>query len=190
MDNLELKRVKEKMCLSMLSKILTLQQVNVALGGIATQSSLYTNNHYALFAIDGNRASNLKISSLTHTSGQNSPWWRVDLLAVYDISNVIITNRGDCCPERINGAEIHIGNSLINNRNNNPRCIVIPSMPAGASVNYTCHMQGHHVNVIIPNVIQILPLCEVEVYGVADQIYQYPVIKISGLLDKGTGTGN
>ncbi|KAL0166467.1 hypothetical protein M9458_038311, partial [Cirrhinus mrigala] len=30
-----------------------------------------------------------------------------------------ITNRGDCCPERINGAQIRIGNSLENNGNNN-----------------------------------------------------------------------
>ncbi|KAK3523123.1 hypothetical protein QTP86_017284 [Hemibagrus guttatus] len=86
---------------------------------------------------------------------------------MYDISNVIITNRGDCCPKRINGAEIHIGNSLINNGNNNPRCVVIPSIPAGASANYTCNMRGRHVNIIIPNVIQHLTLCEVEVYGVA-----------------------
>ncbi|KAK3507042.1 hypothetical protein QTP70_001588 [Hemibagrus guttatus] len=46
-------------------------------------------------------------------------------------------------------------------------CVVLLSMPAGAFVNYTCNMQGRSVNVIIPNVIQILSLCEVEVYGVA-----------------------
>ncbi|XP_046698553.1 fucolectin-1-like [Silurus meridionalis] len=104
--------------------------------------------------------------SCTHTSTQNNPWWRVDLLVVYDISNIIITNRGDCCAERINGAEIHIGNSLLNNGNNNP------SMPAGASVNYTCNMIGRYVNVIIPYVSKVLSLCEVEVYGV-----QVPVIR-------------
>ncbi|XP_047672315.1 fucolectin-like [Tachysurus fulvidraco] len=156
-------------CMLSLQWILTYQQVNVALNGIATQSSLYDYN-YASFAIDGNRASDLSASSCSHTNCQNSEWWRVDLLAVYYISNVIITNRGDCCEDRINGAEIHIGNSLINNGNNNPRCVVIPSMPAGASINYTCNMQGHYVNVILPNIVECLTLCEVEVYGV-------PVIK-------------
>ncbi|KAF7686831.1 hypothetical protein HF521_015224 [Silurus meridionalis] len=145
---------------------------NVALGGIATQSSLYTNNFYPNFAIDGKRTSIMGSGSCTHTSTQNNPWWRVDLLVVYDISNIIITNRGDCCAERINGAEIHIGNSLLNNGNNNPRCVVIPSMPAGASVNYTCNMIGRYVNVIIPYVSKVLSLCEVEVYGV-----QVPVIR-------------
>ncbi|KAK3505650.1 hypothetical protein QTP70_020824 [Hemibagrus guttatus] len=48
------------------------------------------------------------------------------------------------------------------------RCVIIPSMPAGASVNYTCNMRGRYVNVIIPNVNQYLTLCEVEVYGCYD----------------------
>ncbi|XP_026798768.2 fucolectin-like [Pangasianodon hypophthalmus] len=146
--------------------ILTHQQVNVALGGKATQSSLYTNNYYAYFATDGNRESDMLYFSCTHTTVENNPWWRVDLLAVHDISTVIITNRGDCCPERIDGAEIHIGNSLVNNGNNNPRCVVISSIPAGASAKYMCNMRGRYVNIIIPNVNQVLTLCEVEVYGV------------------------
>ncbi|KAK3523175.1 hypothetical protein QTP86_021710, partial [Hemibagrus guttatus] len=110
--------------------------VNVALRGIATQSSNYY-NYYASFAIDGNRLTGQGVFLCTHTNADNNPWWRVNLLAMYDISNVIITNRGDAFPERLNGAEIHIGNSLINNGNNNPRCVVISSISAGASVNYT-----------------------------------------------------
>ncbi|XP_058240211.1 fucolectin-like isoform X2 [Hemibagrus wyckioides] len=145
--------------------ILTHQRVNVALKGIATQSSIYA-NRYASLAIDGNRQSNAYYYSCTTTNAQYSPWWSVDLLAVYDISDVIVTNRGDCCPERINGAEIHIGNSLINNGNNNPRCVVIPSIPAGVSANYTCNMRGRYVNIILPTITQHLTLCEVEVYGV------------------------
>ncbi|XP_047672314.1 fucolectin-like [Tachysurus fulvidraco] len=164
-------------CILSLQWILTYQQVNVALRGIATQSSLFDYN-YASFAIDGNRNSDLSASSCTHTNGDYGPWWRVDLLAVYDISNVIITNRGDACADRINGAEIHIGNSLINNGNNNPRCVVIPSMPAGASINYTCNMQGRYVNVIIPNIAQYLTVCEVEVYGVPVPVFKRAFLRI------------
>ncbi|XP_047672627.1 fucolectin-6-like [Tachysurus fulvidraco] len=51
-------------------------------------------------------------------------------------------------------------------------CVVISSIPAGASVSYTCNMQGRYVNVIIPGPSHILTLCEVEVYGV-----QVPVTK-------------
>ncbi|GAA6094211.1 fucolectin-like [Tachysurus ichikawai] len=152
-------------CIFSLQWILTHQQVNVALRGIATQSSLYTNNYYAPFAIDGKRNSVMGSGSCTHTSTQTDPWWRVDLLAVYDIIMVTVTNRGDCCAERINGAEIHIGNSSINNGNNNPSCAVISSMPAGASVNYTCNMSGRYVNIIIPGPNHVVSLCEVEVYA-------------------------
>ncbi|KAF4071919.1 hypothetical protein AMELA_G00268380 [Ameiurus melas] len=138
--------------------------VNVALGGIATQSSLYMNSYFANFAIDGNRESNPYLQSCSHTNYDYNPWWRVDLLSVYDISKVTITNRGDGYPEEINGAEIHIGNSLVNNGNNNPRCAVISCKPV--STNYTCKMRGRYVNIIIPNVSRYLTLCEVEVYGV------------------------
>ncbi|XP_017316998.1 fucolectin-like [Ictalurus punctatus] len=153
-------------CIFSLQWMLTHQEVNVALGGIATQSSVYLNSFPASFAIDGNRASILNSYSCTHTNCDYNPWWRVDLLAVYDIKYVIVMNRGDGYTDRINGAEIHIGNSLVNNGNNNPRCVVISSIPAGASANYTCKMRGRYVNIIIPNVSQYLTVCEVEVYGV------------------------
>ncbi|XP_058240525.1 pentraxin fusion protein-like [Hemibagrus wyckioides] len=156
--------------------ILTHQQVNVALRGIAIQSS--TDGHLASVAIDGSRESNMVLYSCTHTFWENNPWWRVDLLAVYDICNVIVTNRGDCCSERINGAEIHIGNSLINNGNNNPRCVVISSISAGASVSYTCNMRGRYVNVFLPSASQILSLCEVEVYGVAVPVTKRAFLKL------------
>lgn len=38
----------------------------------------------------------------------------------YIVTSVTITNRRDCCPERLNGAEIHIGNSLQNDGAGNP----------------------------------------------------------------------
>ncbi|XP_047672628.1 uncharacterized protein LOC113640476 [Tachysurus fulvidraco] len=157
----------------------THQQVDLALRGIATQSSTYY-IYNASRAIDGKKTSNLTSRSCTHTYHDYNPWWRVDLLAVYDINKVIVTNRGDCCPERINGAEIHIGNSLINNGNNNPRCAIISSIPAGASANYTCNMQGRYVNIILPGVTQYLTLCEVEVYGVQSytlNLFQTPDTK-------------
>ncbi|XP_047672307.1 fucolectin-like [Tachysurus fulvidraco] len=157
--------------------ILAHQQVNVALGGIATQSSVF-NYCNASFAIDGIKETDARLHSCSHTKTESNPWWRVDLLAVYNISNVSITNRGDCCPERINGAEIHIGSSLISNGNNNPSCAVIASMPAGASVNYTCNMQGRYVNIFIPIAGQILTLCEVEVYVVSVPVTKKAFLKL------------
>ncbi|XP_051948700.1 uncharacterized protein LOC127619749 isoform X2 [Xyrauchen texanus] len=94
-----------------------------------------------------------------------NPWWRLDLLDSYSISRVIITNRGDCCPERLDGAEILIGNSLENNGNNNPRCAVLYNITAVESFSVSCGgMEGRYVNVFIPGHSRFLSLSEVEVY--------------------------
>ncbi|XP_078101034.1 uncharacterized protein LOC144513733 [Sander vitreus] len=138
---------------------------NIARGGNVTQSSLYE-KEVPERAIDGNRASNLKEGSCTHTKKDLKPWWRLDLLKTYQINNVTITNRGDCCAWRISGAEIRIGNSLNDNGNNNPRCAVISSMAAGISQTFVCNgMEGRYVNIVIPGRQEYLTLCEVEVTG-------------------------
>uniref|UniRef100_A0A8C2GY43 Fucolectin tachylectin-4 pentraxin-1 domain-containing protein n=1 Tax=Cyprinus carpio TaxID=7962 RepID=A0A8C2GY43_CYPCA len=132
-----------------------INNLNIATWGIANQSTL-AYHWYASNALDGTNF------TCTHTDLQSDPWWKLDLLKTY----IIITNRLDCCPERINGAEIRIGNSLENNGNNNPICAVISSIPAGVSSTYTCNnMEGRYVNLFLPGDSKYLTLCEVEVYG-------------------------
>nr|XP_033497041.1 uncharacterized protein LOC117266161 [Epinephelus lanceolatus] len=138
---------------------------NIARHGKATQSSVGSDGPPEK-AIDGNRASIYEQGSCTHTQGQTNPWWRLDLLRTYKINTVTITNRGDCCHDRLNGAEIRIGNSLNDNGNANPRCAVIQSIPAGTSKTFVCNgMEGQYVNIVIPRRIEYLTLCEVEVTG-------------------------
>ncbi|XP_062278424.1 uncharacterized protein LOC133983374 [Scomber scombrus] len=138
---------------------------NIARGGKVTQSTLY-GKAVPERAIDGNRASNWGQGSCTHTQKNLKPWWRLDLQKLYKINTVTITNRKDCCQNRINGAEIRIGNSLSDNGNANPRCTVISSIPAGTSKTFQCNgMVGRYVNIVIPGRKEYLTLCEVEVYG-------------------------
>uniref|UniRef100_A0A3B3UD12 Fucolectin tachylectin-4 pentraxin-1 domain-containing protein n=1 Tax=Poecilia latipinna TaxID=48699 RepID=A0A3B3UD12_9TELE len=85
----------------------------------------------------------------------SNPWWRVDLLDSYVITQIIVTNRGDCCEERINGAEIRIGNSN----------------QTSQTINITGGMEGLYVTVVIPGSKKILTLCEVEVYGFKLEIH-------------------
>ncbi|XP_078108279.1 uncharacterized protein LOC144519184 [Sander vitreus] len=141
---------------------------NVALRGKATQSNHFADMYgFAHNAIDGNRESDYKAGSCTHTIEQTSPWWRVDLLESYIVTSIIITNRGDAFPERLNGAEIHIGNSLLDNGAANPVAGVISHIPAGRSfeMTFTSLVAGRHVTVVLPGLKRILTLCEVEVYG-------------------------
>lgn len=93
---------------------------NLALKGKAIQSSTYY-QWGAANAIDGIRYAPGEASYCSITLNTLSPWWRLDLLDYYYINRVTITNRADCCPERMTGVEIRIGNSLENNGNNNPR---------------------------------------------------------------------
>ncbi|XP_036931361.1 uncharacterized protein LOC119006591 isoform X2 [Acanthopagrus latus] len=145
--------------------------INIAKDGKVAQSSLY-GKAVPERAIDGSRASNWLQGSCTHTQRDKNPWWRLDLLRPYKVNTVTITNRKDCCHERINGAEIRIGNSLKNYGNANPRCAVITSIPAGESNTFECRgMEGRYVNIVIPGRREYLTLCEVEVTGiVADSI--------------------
>ncbi|KAK2913230.1 hypothetical protein Q8A67_001629 [Cirrhinus molitorella] len=161
--------------------ILTLCEVEVyrylgengAMDRTATQSSTL-DDWFPEKAIDGNKALYQPFTGCSSTLTETNPWWRLDLHQVYRVSKVVITNRKDCCPERINGAEIHIGNSLENNGNDNPICAVISAIPAGESYNHSCGgMDGRYVNLIIPGDMKMLTLCEVEVYG------EGPVLKRS-----------
>ncbi|KAJ8415645.1 hypothetical protein AAFF_G00402020 [Aldrovandia affinis] len=137
------------------------QTGNAASGGKATQSSTAYGGS-ARRAIDRNRNPVYEIGYCTHTKGETDPWWRVDLHREHRVTSVTITNRGDCCPERLDGAEIRIGNSMENNGNNNPVCAVVSTIPAGESVTFQCHeMEGRYINVILPGCYKILTLCEI-----------------------------
>uniref|UniRef100_K1Q6F5 Protocadherin Fat 4 n=1 Tax=Magallana gigas TaxID=29159 RepID=K1Q6F5_MAGGI len=67
---------------------------NIALEKSAKQSSTKSDFN-AAYAVDGNRGTNFLVDKCTHTDdGDKSPWWRVDLQAVYSITSVGILNRG------------------------------------------------------------------------------------------------
>ncbi|XP_074539367.1 uncharacterized protein LOC141800603 [Halichoeres trimaculatus] len=141
------------------------RQVNIARGGTVAQSSIY-GGAGPQRAVDGNRASDWNQGSCTHTNKDRRPWWRLDLEKRYKINTVTIHNRRDCCSNRLNGAEIRIGDRLDDNGNANPRCTVISSIPAGNSQTFQCKgMEGRYMNIVIPNRKEYLTLCEVEVTG-------------------------
>uniref|UniRef100_A0A3Q3N014 Fucolectin tachylectin-4 pentraxin-1 domain-containing protein n=1 Tax=Labrus bergylta TaxID=56723 RepID=A0A3Q3N014_9LABR len=135
--------------------------------GKAFQSSTLANGS-ASKAIDGRRDSTYYEGFCTHTLEETNPWWRLDLRETHAVTSVKVTNRGDCCAQRLDGAEIRIGNSAENNGNDNPKCASISHIGAGKTVTFYCEggsVMGRFVNVIIPGPKKALTLCEVEVYA-------------------------
>ncbi|XP_048057036.1 uncharacterized protein LOC125274677 isoform X4 [Megalobrama amblycephala] len=137
---------------------------NLALGATAVQSSI-NDIGVAQKAVDGNKDSLYNLGSCIHTKADREPWWRVDLLEVFEITRVVITNRGDCCEERMNGAQIRIGNSLENNGNNNELAATVVSIQRGETKTFKFKpIKGRYVNIFVPGRNEFLLFCEVEVY--------------------------
>ncbi|CAL9706047.1 unnamed protein product [Knipowitschia caucasica] len=143
-------------------------QANLALNGQATQIDTYNELGAASNAIDGKRESIYSMNSCTHTYTTSDPWWRVDLGEACWVTSISVTNRGDCCAERLDGAQIRVGNSLDNNGNSNHLVQTIAHIPGGTTQTYSLPnpVEGRYVNVFLPGTNKYLTLCEVEVYGI------------------------
>jgi hypothetical protein len=80
---------------------------NIALGKPTQQSSTYSNpnNFTSGQAVDGNP------NTITNTNNGANEWWMVDFQGTYQINNITIYNRPDCCGERLVGATVEVLNS-------------------------------------------------------------------------------
>ncbi len=67
---------------------------NVARQGTARQSS-ESSGGIASRAIDGNTSGVYGAGSVTHTSGENNPWWEVDLGRDVSVESIVVWNRTD-----------------------------------------------------------------------------------------------
>ncbi|XP_048578853.1 uncharacterized protein LOC116601842 [Nematostella vectensis] len=79
---------------------------------------------------------------------------------------LFVVNRADCCGERLDNFEIRIGDSLVNDGNDNPSCGSSYIIPQGRGNTIACHtlLKGRYVNIWIQGPDKVLTLCEVEVY--------------------------
>eukprot|EP00058_Branchiostoma_floridae_P024991 XP_002610481.1 hypothetical protein BRAFLDRAFT_85622 [Branchiostoma floridae] len=141
--------------------------VNVALGKTAFQTSTpYTPFGAARVAVDGDTHTNYFANSCIHTTEQANPTWWVDLGQPYVMVRVVIFNRQDCCPERLNPFNIHIGDS--DQVSENPKCggdhHINLNQP---TISVSCQgMKGRYVGVRLPGSARVLSLCEVKVLAV------------------------
>ncbi|KAI8490645.1 hypothetical protein Bbelb_319130 [Branchiostoma belcheri] len=146
---------------------------NVALGKTAFQTSTLNGTlgpGVASLAVDGitNTYMNYGTATCTHTQEETGPSWWVDLGRSYMIDRVVIFNRMDCCSERLNPFNIHIGDS--DQVSENPRCggdhQILVTKP---TVSIQCRwMAGRYVGVRLTGPSRILTLCEVQIITVGE----------------------
>ena len=77
-----------------------LQATNVALGGTASLSTTRNDEYLAeaSIAIDGNTGGDYFSQEVASTaSNQQGSWWKVDLGGLYEITEIKVYNREDCC---------------------------------------------------------------------------------------------
>ncbi|KAI8516124.1 hypothetical protein Bbelb_069370 [Branchiostoma belcheri] len=137
--------------------------VNVAVRKSAYQTSTDEGGR-AGRAVDGKTNGNYYAHSCTHTRNQADPSWRVDLGQSYWVDRVVIFNRQDCCKERINPFNIHIGDSA--QVSTNPKCGGDHQIDVSQrSISVPCRaMRGRYVGVRLPG-SRTLTLCEVQVFS-------------------------
>ncbi|CAG2187474.1 Atrial natriuretic peptide receptor 1,Olfactory guanylyl cyclase GC-D,Atrial natriuretic peptide receptor 2,Receptor-type guanylate cyclase gcy-12 [Mytilus edulis] len=96
-------------------------------------------------------------------------WWAVDLGAIYDISNVVIFGRTDCCTERLSNFVIEVFRPCRNKTSWFDDSIVTVCHHQQEKITYVdaaCpeHTVGRHVRIRLKD-RNVLALCEVEVHG-------------------------
>ncbi|XP_077868793.1 uncharacterized protein LOC144359476 [Saccoglossus kowalevskii] len=136
---------------------------NVAYGKRAEQSSQYRDGS-AIKAVDGDTSSDYSHHSCMHTQLEYEPWWRVDIEYQCEIQNIVITNRQDCCSDRLIGAEVRVGNSKSLNESN-ILCGTVTRDNIDEVVIFCGDAVGRYVSIQIKDRTDQLHLCEVKVLG-------------------------
>ncbi|XP_074716759.1 uncharacterized protein LOC141939920 [Strix uralensis] len=137
---------------------------DVARGRAVAQSSTLNAFSLAANAVDGNTDADWERGSCAHTEKEAEPWWHVDLGHRHAIYAVTVTNRRDCCWESLLGAQIHVGDSLVDHGKRNPVCGAILDTGPGSTSTICCNgLPGRYVSILIPGREDFLVLCEVEV---------------------------
>jgi hypothetical protein len=142
------------------------------LGGYATQSNT-SRAGYAYKAVDGNRSGNYDDFSCTHTPTEENPFWSVSFEpSSVNVSAVRITNRQDCCQDKLSDFEIRIGEYFGEEAEQSPKCGGLHTIRGDSKVISCPNMVGRFLTIRIPGKHKTLTLCEVEVFGTTGK-YSY-----------------
>jgi len=113
------------------------------------------------YAVDGDEI------TMYHSTGIN-PWWSVNLQAIYDVRQVTILNRHDCCQYRLQDAIVEVLD--VESNVVASQTISISSVNVNAAfVTFPPDTIGHHIR-IVHRGAKILHFTQVDVYGHADAV--------------------
>ncbi|XP_078577504.1 uncharacterized protein LOC144862672 isoform X7 [Branchiostoma floridae x Branchiostoma japonicum] len=136
---------------------------NIALNKKTTQSSTRYGGA-AGRAVDGDVSPLYAENSCTHTAKESNPWWQVDLGKSQCVGRVVVTNREDCCSERLEGFTVHVGDNP--DVFKNPTCGGPQSAGGKKLIEVDCGGKtGRYVGITLKGSMKILTLCEVQVFG-------------------------
>ena len=142
---------------------------NLALNKPSVQSSTCYGGNSSK-ANDGNTNGHYSNGSVSHTCKNKKPYWELDLQGIYQIDEIKIWNRTDCCAGRLKKYYVFVSNvpftsSNINTLKNDPNnWHSYQSAQAGSPTTIPVGGTGRYVCVMI-NGETYLSLAEVEVFG-------------------------
>ena len=137
------------------------KRMNVALNQSTEQSSTEFGG-LSSRAVDGNTSGNYWHSTVTHTKSESNPSWSVTLDKVYEISQIKVWNRSDCCSSRIDKFDVivregeDIAGQSVRGQSGDRRTY---------EINYNPPVKGDKVIVQLRNKKDYLQLAEVEVFA-------------------------
>ncbi|MEM6628614.1 MAG: PQQ-dependent sugar dehydrogenase, partial [Bacteroidota bacterium] len=147
---------------------------NIALGQATSQSSTYGNGVSGV-AVDGVQSGTSPWGNdptLQHTQTETEPWWKLSLDTLYQLENVKILNRSDCCQDRlrdfyvfVSDGDIDATQSLDSLLADSTLYSVYYSGPAGLEETLSLNHQHGSTLLIKMTGTGLIHLAEVEVYG-------------------------
>ena len=165
-----------------LAEVQVFGEDNLALTGVATQSSQYApaSEFGPSNAIDGRRSGDSASHSLTHTQSESQAWWHLDLQTEAQIEQITLWNRTDCCQSRLSNFSVFVSStpfvstSLTQTRNQPGVTEVSVTSLSGDSIAIPFNRRGRYIRVQLQGT-NFLTLAEVEVRGIRDSLTVDPI---------------
>ncbi|MEM7797635.1 MAG: DUF1800 family protein [Chloroflexota bacterium] len=150
--------------------------LNLALGKTVSQSSTI-NGGMPERAVDGDTNGTWVEGSITHTGLDSQPWWQVDLgsdsdaAAQFNIDEIVLYNRTDCCSNRLSNFHIFVSAADMSSRSVSElladstvwKTEVIS--PVEEELSSLINTTGRYVKIQLSGTNNYLSLAEVKVFG-------------------------